>query len=159
MATKQLAAILKGREGRPSELIETLHDIQAKYRYLPEDVLHTVAEKLAVPLIEVFRVANFYKAFYLKPPGRCLITVCKGTACHVRNAPRLVDEIRLQLNISPGETTRDRRFSFETVNCLGACALGPIVVINGRCHDHMSPSKIRKLIDSLRKPSRSGKKK
>ena len=84
-----------------------------------------------MPLIEVFSLANFYKAFSLEPRGRHLLTVCAGTACHVRGAPSMLDEVTAQLEVEPGETTDDRAFTLETVNCLGACALGPVVVIDG----------------------------
>ena len=150
MDAVEYAHILEGVEGHPSELIEVLHDIQEEFHYLPEDALRAVAKKLTVPLIEVFRVASFFKAFSLIPRGNHLITVCTGTACHVRGAPRLLDELCGQLNISPGETTSDRAFTLEAVNCLGACALGPVVVLDGKYHDHMTPGKLRKLIETTR---------
>ena len=109
-----------------------------------------VSERLGVPLIEVYRVANFYKAFSLSPRGRHLITVCMGTACHVRGALRMLDEVIGQLGVEPGETTEDGVFTVETVNCLGVCALGPVVVLDGRYHDHMTPRKLRKLVQSVR---------
>jgi len=142
--------ILESNENHPSQLIEILHDIQEEYRYLPEEALRAVSARLAVPLIEVFRVASFFKAFSLVPRGRHLITVCTGTACHVRGAPRLLDELCGQLDIAPGQTTSDRAFTLEAVNCLGACALGPVVVLDGTYHDHMTPGKLRKLIETTR---------
>jgi len=142
--------VLNRREGKPSELIEVLQDIQESEGYLSEDTMSLVSERLGVPLIEVYRVANFYKAFSLSPRGRHLITVCMGTACHVRGAPRMLDEVIGQLGVEPGETTEVGVFTVETVNCLGACALGPVVVLDGRYHDHMTPRKLRKLIQSVR---------
>jgi NADH:ubiquinone oxidoreductase subunit E len=103
-----------------------------------------------VPLIEVYRVASFYKAFSLQPRGKHVITVCMGTACHVRGAARMLDEVSGQLGIQAGQTTEDRLFTVESVNCLGACALGPVVVLDGVYHDHMTPGKLRKLIQSVR---------
>lgn len=153
---KKVNKILKGREGIQSELIEALQDIQDTYNYLPEEALRLTAERLEVPLIEVFRVANFYKAFTLKPRGEHLLTICMGTACHVRGAPKLADEVLGQLNVQPGETTSDGMFTVDVVNCLGACALGPIVVLDGKYYDHMSPGKLRTLIEKTRK---KGKKK
>ena len=150
MSTVHYAGLLEAAEGRPSELIEVLHDIQEESHYLPEDALRAVSEKLGVPLIEVFRVANFFKAFTLTPRGTHLITVCTGTACHVRSAPRLLDELSGQLNVSVGQTTADGVFTLEAVNCLGACALGPVVVLDGKYYDHMTPGKLRKLIESTR---------
>jgi len=101
-------------------------------------------------------LANFYKAFSLAPRGKHLITVCTGTACHVRGAPRLLDEVRGQLRIYVGETTGDGIFTLEAVNCLGACALGPVVVLDGTYHHHMTPSKLRKLIRSVRDTEENG---
>lgn len=143
-------SILEGRGDEPFDVLEVLQDIQGRFGFLPETALRRVSDKLDVPLIEVFRLANFYKAFSLKPRGRHLITACLGTACHVRGGPRLVDEITKELGIAPGETTADGAFTLETVNCLGACALAPIVIIDGRYYDHMNPEKLRNLIHKLR---------
>ncbi len=151
---KKLKRILKDREKSCGELIEVLQDIQQTYNYLPEQALRAVAEKLEVPLIEVFRVANFYKAFTLKPRGKHLLTICTGTACHVRGAPRLADEVLGQLKVKPGGTTEDGEFTVETVNCLGACALGPVVIIDGKYYDHMTPGKLRNLIQTVNKKSK-----
>jgi len=143
-------------EGRPSDLLEVLQDIQTECNYLPEDALRAVSEKLSVPLIEVFRAANFFKAFTLVPRGRHLITVCQGTACHVRGGSRLLDAVSAQLKVSPGETTADGAFTLEAVNCLGACALGAIMVMDGKYHAHMSPDKLRKLIATTIKQDEEG---
>jgi NADH-quinone oxidoreductase subunit E len=125
-------------------------DLQELYGYLPEWVLRRVSDRLDVPLIEVFRLANFYTAFSLEPRGLHLLTVCTGTACHVRGAPRVLDEVMAQLGIGPGETTADRAFTLETVNCLGACALSPVVVIDGKYHDNVTPARLRTLLDTIR---------
>ncbi len=154
---KKIDQILKEREKSSCELIEVLQDVQEAYKYLPEEVLIVISEKLNVPLIEVFRVANFYKAFTLEPRGKNLITVCMGTACHVRGAPKFMDEVLGQLGIKPGETTKDGMITVETVNCVGACALGPVVILNGEYYDHMTPAKLRALIKKVR--SKSTKKK
>ena len=135
----------------PFAIMEALQDIQEQYGYLPEDAIKRVAETLEVPLIEVFRLANFYKAFSLEPRGRHLITVCLGTACHVQGARKLVDEVLGQLKIEPGGTTSDKAFTVETVNCVGACALAPVLILDGEYYDHMTPGKLRKLIASVRK--------
>ncbi|MFC1594061.1 NAD(P)H-dependent oxidoreductase subunit E [Candidatus Omnitrophota bacterium] len=146
--------ILKDRQGTSCELIEVLQDVQAAYKYVPEEVLRIVSDRLKTPLIEVFRVANFYKAFTLKPRGKHLITVCMGTACHVRGAPKFLDEVLGQLKVTPGETTEDGQFTVEAVNCLGACALGPVVVLDGQYHDHMTSGKLRALIQKTQKKPR-----
>ena len=151
MEPSELDTMLREREAQPDQLIEILQDMQAQFNYLPEDGLRAVSERLGVPPIEVFRVANFYKAFSLEPRGRHLLTVCTGTACHVRGAPRLIDTVVGELNISPGETTEDGAFTLEGVNCLGCCALGPVVILDGVYHDHITPGKLRKLIAKTRK--------
>lgn len=151
MDLSKLDALLEGRERRADQLVEVLQDMQAEYDYLPEEGLRVVSERLGVPPIEVFRVASFYKAFSLTPRGRHLLTVCMGTACYVRGAPRLLDTLEGELSISAGETTEDRTFTLETVNCLGCCALGPVVVLDGVYHDHVSPSKLRRLIAGVRR--------
>jgi len=138
----------------PSHLIEVLQDIQQAQGYLSEEAMRTVSSRLGVPQIEVYRVASFYKAFSLTPRGRHLITVCLGTACHVRGAPRMLDEVLGQLRVRPGETTPDGLFTVECVNCLGACALGPVVVLDGAYHHHMTPAKLRHLIGSVQQAER-----
>jgi NADH:ubiquinone oxidoreductase subunit E len=146
----RLDEIVAGREGQPHRLIEVLQDIQEAHGYLSSEAMEMVAQRLSVPLIEVFRVASFYKAFALAPRGRHLITACLGTACHVRGAPRMLDEVLGQLGVAPGETTADGLFTVERVNCLGACALGPLVVLDGEYHHHMTPGRLRRLIESVR---------
>ena len=145
----KLDAILEDRQLRPDQLIEVLQDMQTQFQYLPQDGLRIVAERLGIPLIQVFQVATFYKAFSLTPRGRHLLTVCMGTACHVRGSPRLLDTVAGQLNISPGDTTADRAFTLERVNCLGCCAIGPVAVLDYVYHDHMSPGKLHKLIKAV----------
>ena len=113
--------------------------------------MKSVSRGLGVPLIEVYRVASFYKAFRLSPSGKNVLTVCMGTACHVRNARLVLDQATSQLGVEPGEVTRDGLFSVERVNCVGACAMGPIVTENETCHHHMTPGKLRKLINTLRR--------
>ena len=149
MRTKKVDNILKNRNKTPNELVEVLQDLQEAHKYLPEEELRIISKELKVPLIEVFRVANFYRAFTLKPQGKHLLTVCMGTACHVRGAPKLSDEVLGQLNVKPGETTEDGQFTVEIVNCLGACALGPVVILDGKYYDHMTPAKLRDLIQKL----------
>ena len=154
MSSLQLESILKGRSSQPHLLIEVLQDVQESNGYIPEDAIREISKTLGVPLIEVYRVASFYKAFKLKPSGKYVITICNGTACHVRGSKLLLDQAINQLGIQPGEVTDDGLFSIECVNCLGACALGPIVSTNGSYHHHMTPAKLRKYIDSLRREER-----
>jgi len=140
---------LEGRRSQPNQLIEVLQDIQKNYGYISKGAMEIVSQVLGVPLIEVFRVASFYKAFRLKPAGKNILTMCLGTACHVRGAHLLLDQATGQLGVKPREVTADGLFSVEHVNCLGACALGPIVAQNGSYHHHMTPAKLRKLIQAL----------
>lgn len=145
-----LESILKGRSSQPHQLIEVLQDVQESYGYIPEEAMKEISERLGVPLIEVYRAASFYKAFKLKPTGKYVITICNGTACHVRGSKLLLDQAVSQLGIQPGEVTEDGLFSIEHVNCLGACALGPIASENGNMGHHMTPAKLRKFIESIR---------
>ncbi len=138
----EIESIISKYEGRKEFLIPILQEIQEKYNYLPKDALIYVSKKLSIPLIQVYSVATFYKTFSLKPKGKHIIRVCLGTACHVRGAPRIVDEIKRKLNIDVGETTEDKLFTLETVRCLGACALGPIVVIDDEYYGQVNPKKI-----------------
>ena len=149
-AQPDLKKIFDGYPEEPRYLVEVLQDIQEASGYLSEDAIRATSERLRVPLIEVYRVASFYKAFSLQPRGKHVITVCAGTACHVRGAPRMLDEVAGQLGIEPGETTDDGLFTVECVNCLGACALAPVVVLDGVYHHHMTPGKLRKLIQTIR---------
>jgi NADH:ubiquinone oxidoreductase subunit E len=143
--------MLEGRESRPDQLIEVLQDMQAEYEYLPKEGLCMVSDRLDVPLIEVYRVASFYKAFTLLPHGRHSLTLCLGTACHVRGSQMLQDTVLGQLDILPGQTTKDGAFTLKTVNCLGCCALGPVVVLDDVYHDRMTPRKLRRLIVTARR--------
>ncbi len=157
MPPRTVDQILEGRRSQPNLLIETLQDIQENYGYISKETMQTVSQGLGVPIIEVYRVASFYKAFRLKPAGKIILTMCQGTACHVRSSSLLLDQAIAQLSIEPGEVTADGLFSVERVNCLGACAMGPIVKENGFYHDRMTPGKLRKLIETVRRRETEGK--
>lgn len=157
MPPQTLEQILEGRRSQPNQLIEVLQDIQKSYGYISKESMQIVSQGLGVPLIEVYRVASFYKAFRLKPSGKNVLTMCAGTACHVRGSRLLLDQATGELGVKPGEMTADGLFSVEHVNCLGACALGPIVAENGSYHHHMSPAKLRKLIETLRRQNTGDK--
>jgi NADH:ubiquinone oxidoreductase subunit E len=128
-------------------LIPILQDIQSDLNWLPEEVLRAVADKLGVPLMDVYGAASFYRTFSLKPRGKHIITVCVGTACHVRGGQRIVDEIGRMLDLAPGETTPDQNFTLETVNCLGCCAIGPIVVVDGEYYGEMTTRKVGSVLE------------
>ncbi len=129
--------------------VSALESIQAHYRYLPPEALILVSEQFGVPLSQVYSVATFYHAFSLKPKGKHLLHVCMGTACHVRGSPQILDRLQTKLGINPGDTTRDLLFTLETVNCLGACALGPIVVANGEYAGQMTAQKADALLKRI----------
>ncbi|MBF0118381.1 MAG: NAD(P)H-dependent oxidoreductase subunit E [Desulfobacterales bacterium] len=150
MSLNTMASIIEGRRSQPHQLIEVLQDVQEQQGYISEDSMRVISKDLGVPPMEVFRVASFYKAFSLKPRGKNVITVCMGTACHVRGAKLIINQAVGQLKVQPGEVTEDGLFTIDQVNCLGACALGPVVTENGKCHNHMNSSKLRKLIKSLK---------
>ncbi|MFC1737333.1 NAD(P)H-dependent oxidoreductase subunit E, partial [Candidatus Hydrogenedentota bacterium] len=124
-----------------------LEEIQGEYGYLPEQALRIVADKTCRSLVDIYGVATFYRFFSLQPRGRQLISVCMGTACHVRGAPMVLEEFERQLGIRVGETTPDREFTLETVNCLGACALGPIVVLDGKYFSNVNTATVKQILE------------
>jgi NADH-quinone oxidoreductase subunit E len=130
--------------------ITILERLQAKYGYLPEEALRIISDKTGKSLVDIYGVATFYGSFSLKPRGKHLCSVCLGTACHVSGGPKIVEEFERQLGISASETTADREFTLETVNCLGACALGPVVVIDGRYSANVRTSKVLDVIAKAR---------
>ena len=127
-------------------LIQVLQDVHRAYNYLPCDVLERVAQALDVPLAKVFSVSTFYKAFSLEPQGDTIIKVCVGTACHIRGAGQLVEELERQLGVAPGETTEDLKFTIKTVNCVGACAMAPVVIVGEKYHGSAKPAKVPKYL-------------
>jgi len=151
--TSGMPATLRGIVARhgydPCRLVAILQDIQKEYSYLPPEMLKQTAALLGVPVARVYSVATFYRAFSLKPRGKHIVTVCLGTACHVRKGGRLLDTLNSLLGVSAGETTADGLFTVETVNCLGACAVGPVVVVDGMFHGNMTPVKLSSLIRQL----------
>lgn len=130
-------------------LLAVLQDIQKHYNYLPRGALNLVQEYLDVPLSKLYSMATFYKALTLKPKGRYVIRVCDGTACHIKGSPVIIDEIKRLLGISPGETTEDRKFSLETVNCLGSCALAPVVVVNDTYYGKVTPDMVSQILEEF----------
>jgi NADH-quinone oxidoreductase subunit E len=128
-------------------LIQVLQDVHRAYNYLPCDVLEKVADALDVPLAKVFSVSTFYKAFSLEPQGDTIVKVCMGTACHIRGAGQLVEELERQLGIGPDETTEDLKFTVKTVNCVGACAMAPLVIVGEKYYGTAKPAKVSKYLD------------
>ncbi len=154
--SREVSKIIKRYQAKKSDLLAILTDIQTKYNWLPPDAIQLVSEELCVPIIDVYGVASFYHAFSLTPRGKHIVTVCSGTACHVRGAQIILGRVQNELGISPGCTTKDDQFTLETVNCLGACALAPIVVVDGHYHGQ---STIRKVDAVLAKYKKKKKKK
>ncbi len=130
--------IIDEHRGEPSSLIQVLLEIQNESHWLPKQALDRISERLEVPLARVQHIATFYKAFSLVPKGRHRVHVCMGTACHVRGAPRVLEKVSVLTGIQPGETDLELKFSLETVNCLGCCALGPVMEIDGNTHGRLS---------------------
>ena len=138
--------ILRRYPAESRHLMSVLQDVQLAYRYLPRPALERVADTLGVPLARVYGVATFYKAFSLTPRGEKVLRVCTGTACHIRGAPLILNELRTRLGLSPGETMPDLSYSLEAVNCVGACALAPVVMVNEVAHGNLSVTKARRLV-------------
>ena len=141
MDKDKIDKIIEKYPNDPSSLIQILLEIQSENHWLPKEAIERVSEKLQVPLNRIQHIATFYKAFSLVPKGRHEVHVCVGTACHVRGAQRVLDRVQDLTGISPGETDLDMKFSLETVNCLGCCALGPVMVVDGEYHGKMAPAK------------------
>ena len=141
MEIDKVDKIIDKHGGRPSSLLQIMLDIQSENNWLPKQALDRIGEKLEVPMNRIQHIATFYKAFSLVPKGRNNVHVCVGTACHVRGATRILDSVEESTGIKPGETDLDLKFSVETVNCLGCCALGPVVEVNGKVHGKMTPVK------------------
>ena len=147
---KDLQPLINKHLGLPAGHVALLQDIQNTYRYLPREALEIAAKQLDIPMSQLYSMATFYKSFNLQPRGVHDVHVCTGTACHVRGALRILDRLSQVLGIAPGETTKDGTYTLETVNCVGACALGPLVTIDGQYHGQLTPVKAEKLLG--RKP-------
>jgi NADH:ubiquinone oxidoreductase subunit E len=142
----EVDALLAAYPPTESSLIQALQDINRRFNYVPCHALLRVAEKYGLPIAKVFSVATFYKAFSITPRGKVIIRVCVGTACHIRGAGLLVDEVTRHLGIAAGETTTDLGFTLETVNCVGACAMAPVIIRGERHYGSVAPADVRDLI-------------
>jgi NADH-quinone oxidoreductase subunit E len=160
MTRSEIDAIIDRYEGRESSILAVLQDIQAKEKYLPKETLEHVGERLRIPVNRIYRMATFYRAFSLTPRGLHEIQICLGTACHVRGGVRIAERLTTELGIRPGETTPDRKFTLEAVNCLGVCASGPIMVVDGQYFAKMSSAQVKGVLDQFdtdKKESLNGK--
>ena len=138
--------IMERYPGKPEYLIFMLQDIQATYGYISKESMQMACDRTDVPLTQGYSVATFYQSFRLDPTGEHEIRVCSGTACHLKGSQRMVEELSRRLKVQPGETTEDMRYTVETVGCVGACALGPLVVIEGEYHSNVTPDQLGKII-------------
>jgi len=145
-AVDKLDQILDKHAGEEGTLIQVLLDVQVEYNWLPKDVLRRISARLGIPLSYIYRVASFYKAMSLVPIGRHLVVVCLGTACHVRGGPRILENAEQVLGIKAGETTEDMTFTLKRVNCLGCCALGPVMTVDGETHGKLAPVQVKEVL-------------
>lgn len=150
MDNERIDQIIDKHNSEASSLIQVLLEIQSENHWLPKEVLERVSEKLQIPLTRTMHIASFYKAFSLVPKGRHEVHICMGTACHVRGAKRVLETVEDLTGIKPGETDVDMKFSLETVNCLGCCALGPVIEINGKTHGKISVSETADVLNSYK---------
>ena len=144
-----LENIIKRYDGMEGSLIQLLLDLNSELNWLSKDVIWHLSERIGIPRSHIFRVASFYKAISLTPVGRHRISVCMGTACQVRGAERLLDTTESRLGIKPGQTTKDRNFTLNRVNCLGCCAIGPVLVIDDDYHGRMNSKRTEKMLNAL----------
>ena len=134
--------------GEEGVLIQVLLDVQREFNWIPNDVIKRISERLQIPISQIYRVASFYKAMSLTPIGRHLVQVCLGTACHVRGGPKVLDKAEQMLDIKAGDTTKDMKFTLQRVNCLGCCALGPVMVVDGEYHGKLPVAKVEEILES-----------
>ena len=138
----KLKKILSLYKGNSNELIPILQHVQKVYSYLPEHALLEISKFISIPKSQIYAVASFYSQFRFTPMGKNKVMVCRGTACHVRGASRILDEVERQLDINEGETTKDLEYTLETVACIGCCALAPCIMINDKVEAKMTPKKV-----------------
>ena len=148
MDQKKIKQIVNRYADQEGALIQLLLDIQKECNWVPKEAVQQISETLDIPLSQIYRVASFYKSVSLRPRGKHTVSVCLGTACQVREGPRVMDRIRDVLGIDAGETTPDMKFTLERVNCLGCCALGPVVVVDGEYHGKIRPAKAEEILES-----------
>ncbi|NCO53122.1 MAG: NAD(P)H-dependent oxidoreductase subunit E [Deltaproteobacteria bacterium] len=156
MESATIDQIIDKHRGEASSLIQIMLDIQGEHHWLPREALDRVSERLQVPMSRIKHIATFYKAFSLVPKGRHEVHVCMGTACHVRGAQRVLDTVQDLTGISPGETDPEMKFSLETVNCLGCCALGPVVELDGKHHGNIDPGQIATVLENCEQGKSQG---
>ena len=150
MESAEIDTIIKQYSGNESAILAVLQDIQMKEKYLPKGILEEVSQKMHIPLTNIFRIATFYNALSIKPRGRHKIDVCLGTACHVRGGTKIIDKLSRDLGIQVGETTKDKRFTLESVRCVGCCSLGPVMVVDGNVFGRLTQEKVPGLLKEFK---------
>jgi NADH-quinone oxidoreductase subunit E len=150
MENSEVDTIIKQYKGKESAILAILQDIQSKKKYLPKEILEQVSQKMQIPVTHIFRLATFYNALSIKPRGRHKIDVCLGTACHVRGGNKIIDKLKRDLGIPVGETTKDKRFTLESVRCVGCCSLGPVAVVDGEVYGRLTQDKIPALLKDFK---------
>ena len=151
MDLSKVDAIVDNYRAEPSSLLAIMQDVQDVAHYLPREIVEHVAKRLSVPMARIYAMATFFGSFHLEPRGKHICTVCMGTACHVRGAKRLVEQLERDLKIKSGGTTADMMFTVEEVNCVGACALGPLVILDGEYRGGMTSGSLTKIVEKLGK--------
>lgn len=148
MATEaaKVNQIIDKYPAQPGVLIQLLLDLQNEFNWIPKEAILSVSERLQIPVSQIYRVASFYKAMSLQPRGEHIVSVCLGTACHVRGGARIIDKVEESLNIKAGETTEDMKFTLERVNCLGCCALGPVLMVDKDYYGKVAPTKVKEVL-------------
>jgi NADH-quinone oxidoreductase subunit E len=151
MDMTNIDAIIDRYDKAPAALLAIMQDVQDSERYLPQEAMQRISAALQVPVTRVYQMATFFESFHLAPRGKHVCTVCMGTACHVRGAQRLVEQLERDLDIPSGNTTKDLMFTIEEVNCVGACALGPLVIINSEYHGNMTSGSLQRVVKRIKK--------
>ena len=151
MDLAKVDAIIEKYDGDATSLLAIMQDVQDEANYLPREAVNHIAAKLEVPVARIYSMATFFESFHLEPRGKHICTVCMGTACHVRGAQRLVEQLERDLSVKSGGTTEDMMFTVEEVNCVGACALGPLVIIDGEYHGNVTSNQLTKVVTKLKK--------
>lgn len=147
MNPQKVDEIIDRYPGREGVLIQLLLDLQGEFNWIPKEAIQRINEKLGIPLSQIYRVASFYKAMSLVPRGKHVVNVCLGTACHVRGSTKVMDKVEEVLGISAGDTTKDMKFTLERVNCLGCCALGPVMIVDKDYHGNLIPAKVKAILE------------
>lgn len=148
MELEKVDRIIDKYQGQQGILIQLLLDMQSEFKWIPKELIVRISERLQIPLSQIYRVASFYKGMSLTPIGRHLVQVCLGTACHVRGGPKVLDKVEEALKVNAGETTKDMNFTLRRVNCLGCCALGPVLVVDGEYHGKVTSAKVEEILAS-----------